>query len=118
MTITFTKPQARAEAATDGRETLSYAVGKSTLGSVLMAFSAKGVAAILIGDDIPVLVAELRASFPDVALLRTVIALAPAGPPSSSIRRAASICRSTSAARRFSRRSGLRFGPSRPARRR
>jgi AraC family transcriptional regulator of adaptative response/methylated-DNA-[protein]-cysteine methyltransferase len=68
MTITFTKPQTRAEAATDGRETLSYAVGKSTLGSVLMASSAKGVAAILIGDDIPVLVAELRASFPDVAL--------------------------------------------------
>ena len=43
-------------------------VGKSTLGSLLVASSAKGVAAILIGDDIPVLVAELRASFPDVAL--------------------------------------------------
>jgi AraC family transcriptional regulator, regulatory protein of adaptative response / methylated-DNA-[protein]-cysteine methyltransferase len=68
MTTTFTDPQTRDEAANNEGETLSYAVGKSTLGSVLVASSAKGVAAILIGNDIPALVEELQASFPGVAL--------------------------------------------------
>jgi AraC family transcriptional regulator of adaptative response/methylated-DNA-[protein]-cysteine methyltransferase len=68
MTITATRPQTRAGAANDGQEILSYAVGKSTLGTVLVASSAKGVAAILIGDDTAALVEELQASFPSTAL--------------------------------------------------
>jgi AraC family transcriptional regulator of adaptative response/methylated-DNA-[protein]-cysteine methyltransferase len=68
MTATFIEPQTCAEAANDGRETLSYAVGKSTLGSVLVASSPKGVAAIFVGDDTPALIEELQASFPGAAL--------------------------------------------------
>jgi AraC family transcriptional regulator of adaptative response/methylated-DNA-[protein]-cysteine methyltransferase len=71
MTITTTRPQTRVEAANDGQEILSYAVGKSTLGTVLVASSAKGVAAILIGDDTAALVEELQASFPGAALRAT-----------------------------------------------
>jgi AraC family transcriptional regulator of adaptative response/methylated-DNA-[protein]-cysteine methyltransferase len=71
VTTNFTEPQTRAEAANDGQEILSYAVGKSTLGTVLVASSAKGVAAILIGDDTPALVEELQASFPGAALRAT-----------------------------------------------
>ena len=68
MTITTTRPEIRVEAVADGREILSYAIGKSTLGSVLVASSAKGVAAILIGDAAPAVVEELQASFPGAAL--------------------------------------------------
>jgi AraC family transcriptional regulator of adaptative response/methylated-DNA-[protein]-cysteine methyltransferase len=71
MTITTTRPETGVEAVNDGHETLSYAVGKSTLGSVLVASSDKGVAAILIGDDIPSLVEELRDGFPGAALQAT-----------------------------------------------
>jgi hypothetical protein len=46
MTITTTNPDTRVEAVNDSHEILSYATGKSTLGSVLVASSAKGVAAI------------------------------------------------------------------------
>ena len=70
MTIT-TRPEIRVEAVNDGHEVLSYAVGKSTLGSVLVASSTKGVAAILIGDDTPSLVEELRDSFPGATLQAT-----------------------------------------------
>jgi hypothetical protein len=41
MTITTTRPEIRVEAVNDGHEVLSYAVGKSTLGSVLVASSTK-----------------------------------------------------------------------------
>jgi AraC family transcriptional regulator of adaptative response/methylated-DNA-[protein]-cysteine methyltransferase len=68
MTITTTNPDTRVEAVNDSHEILSYATGKSTLGSVLVASSAKGVAAILIGDDTPALVEELQASFPEAEL--------------------------------------------------
>jgi AraC family transcriptional regulator of adaptative response/methylated-DNA-[protein]-cysteine methyltransferase len=71
MTITTTRPQTRVEAANDGQEILSYAVGKSTLGTVLVASSAKGVAAILIGDDTAALVKELRTIFPEAVLRAT-----------------------------------------------
>jgi AraC family transcriptional regulator of adaptative response/methylated-DNA-[protein]-cysteine methyltransferase len=68
MTITTIRPEIRVEAVADGQEILSYAVGNSTLGSVLVASSTKGVAAILIGDDTPALVEELQASFPGASL--------------------------------------------------
>jgi AraC family transcriptional regulator, regulatory protein of adaptative response / methylated-DNA-[protein]-cysteine methyltransferase len=64
MTNKTTRPET-------GHETLSYAVGTSTLGSVLVASSAIGVAAILIGDDTPSLVEELQSSFPGAALQAT-----------------------------------------------
>jgi AraC family transcriptional regulator, regulatory protein of adaptative response / methylated-DNA-[protein]-cysteine methyltransferase len=47
-----------------------YTVGKSTLGCVLVASSARGVASILIGDNPRFLIEELRTSFPN-AILRT-----------------------------------------------
>jgi AraC family transcriptional regulator of adaptative response/methylated-DNA-[protein]-cysteine methyltransferase len=71
MTATLTEAQTRAEAANHEHETLFYAVGKSTLGGVLVASSAKGVAAILIGDDVGALVAELQANFPGATLRAT-----------------------------------------------
>jgi AraC family transcriptional regulator of adaptative response/methylated-DNA-[protein]-cysteine methyltransferase len=48
-----------------------YTVGKSTLGCVLVASSARGVASILIGDNPRFLIEELRTSFPN-AILRAV----------------------------------------------
>jgi AraC family transcriptional regulator, regulatory protein of adaptative response / methylated-DNA-[protein]-cysteine methyltransferase len=71
MTSTTTRPETSVEAVNNGTEILSYAVGKSTLGSVLVASSAKGIAAILIGDDTPSLVEELGSSFPGAALQPT-----------------------------------------------
>jgi AraC family transcriptional regulator, regulatory protein of adaptative response / methylated-DNA-[protein]-cysteine methyltransferase len=71
MTISATRPEASRKAVNDQHEIFSYAVGKSTLGSVLVASSAKGVAAILIGDDTSSLVEELRDSFPGAALQAT-----------------------------------------------
>ena len=58
------------ESANEEREVLRYAVGKSTLGCVLVASSDKGIAAILIGDSPSVLAEELRSGFPS-ALLRS-----------------------------------------------
>lgn len=49
-------------------EILNYSAGNSTLGHVLVASSAKGVASILIGDDPRFLVEELRTYFPSAAL--------------------------------------------------
>src|SRR5271169_4886766 len=54
--------------ANDLHETLSYAIGNSVLGSVLVATSGKGVASILIGDDQASLIEELKGNFPDAAL--------------------------------------------------
>jgi AraC family transcriptional regulator, regulatory protein of adaptative response / methylated-DNA-[protein]-cysteine methyltransferase len=54
--------------ATGAHVTLRYAVGTSTLGSVLVASSRKGVACILIGDDPRILVEELKANFPGAAV--------------------------------------------------
>jgi AraC family transcriptional regulator of adaptative response/methylated-DNA-[protein]-cysteine methyltransferase len=45
-------------------ETLRFAVGQSALGAVLVAASAKGVAAILLGDDPAALVREVQDLFP------------------------------------------------------
>jgi AraC family transcriptional regulator, regulatory protein of adaptative response / methylated-DNA-[protein]-cysteine methyltransferase len=47
---------------------LRYAIGQSLLGLVLVAASDKGVAAILIGDDVDTLIGELRRRFPKAEL--------------------------------------------------
>lgn len=49
-------------------ELLSFAFGHTTLGDILVAASAKGVAAILIGDDRDQLVSDLRKIFPKADL--------------------------------------------------
>jgi len=54
-------------------ETIGYALAPCTLGTVLAAATARGLCAILLGDDADALVADLHARFPQAAL-------APAGP--------------------------------------
>ncbi|HML27347.1 MAG TPA: bifunctional DNA-binding transcriptional regulator/O6-methylguanine-DNA methyltransferase Ada [Hyphomicrobium sp.] len=49
-------------------ERLSFAFGRTTLGDILVAASAKGVAAILIGDDRDQLVSDLQKIFPKADL--------------------------------------------------
>lgn len=51
------------------RERLRFAVGACSLGAVLVASSAKGVAAILLGDDPEALVRELQDRFPHAELI-------------------------------------------------
>lgn len=50
------------------REELRFAVGQCSLGAILVASSAKGVAAILIGDDPDALARELQDRFPRAQL--------------------------------------------------
>ena len=50
-------------------ETLRFAVGQCSLGAILVASSARGIAAILIGDDPDPLVRELQDRFPRAGLL-------------------------------------------------
>lgn len=49
-------------------ETIAYALGASSLGTVLVASTAKGICAILIGDDDDTLVQDLHGRFPNAAL--------------------------------------------------
>lgn len=49
-------------------ETIAYALGACSLGTVLVASTAKGICAILIGDDDEALVQDLHARFPNAAL--------------------------------------------------
>lgn len=51
------------------RERLRFAIGESTLGAVLVASSARGVAAILLGDDAGALLRELQDRFPRAELV-------------------------------------------------
>ena len=51
------------------REQLRFAVGQCSLGAILVASSAKGVAAILIGDDPDALARDLQDQFPNAALI-------------------------------------------------
>ena len=51
------------------RGTLKFAVGQSSLGAVLVASSAKGVAAILLGEDPDELVRDLQGRFPKAELI-------------------------------------------------
>ncbi len=51
------------------QEVLSFAVGQCSLGAILVASSAQGVAAILLGDDPDALVRDLEDRFPNAQLL-------------------------------------------------
>jgi AraC family transcriptional regulator, regulatory protein of adaptative response / methylated-DNA-[protein]-cysteine methyltransferase len=51
------------------REQLRFAVGQCSLGAILVAFSAKGVAAILIGNDPDALIRDLQDRFPKAQLI-------------------------------------------------
>ena len=51
------------------REELRFAVGQCSLGAILVASSAKGVAAILIGDDPDALARDLQDRFPNALLM-------------------------------------------------
>jgi AraC family transcriptional regulator of adaptative response/methylated-DNA-[protein]-cysteine methyltransferase len=51
------------------RTTIHFAVGECSLGSILVARSAKGVCAILLGDDPEALVRDLQDRFPRAALV-------------------------------------------------
>jgi AraC family transcriptional regulator of adaptative response/methylated-DNA-[protein]-cysteine methyltransferase len=50
------------------QQTLRFAMGTSSLGRVLVAVSHEGICAILMGDDAPTLLRELRARFPNANL--------------------------------------------------
>jgi AraC family transcriptional regulator, regulatory protein of adaptative response / methylated-DNA-[protein]-cysteine methyltransferase len=56
---------APAESAGQAEASISFAVGDSSLGAILVATTAKGVCAILLGDDPEALVHELRGRFPE-----------------------------------------------------
>ncbi|ODS00458.1 hypothetical protein AUC69_00935 [Methyloceanibacter superfactus] len=47
---------------------ISYVVSSCSLGSILVAASDKGVCAILLGDDVETLLADLRRQFPRAAI--------------------------------------------------
>jgi AraC family transcriptional regulator of adaptative response/methylated-DNA-[protein]-cysteine methyltransferase len=51
------------------RETIRFAVGESSLGTILVASSAKGVVSILLGDDPDALVRDLQDRFPKASLI-------------------------------------------------
>lgn len=55
------------------KEILHYAIGEAQLGSVIVAVSAKGVAAILIADDPTRALRDLRAAFPDAELVTDAV---------------------------------------------
>jgi AraC family transcriptional regulator of adaptative response/methylated-DNA-[protein]-cysteine methyltransferase len=50
-------------------EEIRFAVGQSSLGAILVASSAKGVAAILLGDDPDALLRNLQDRFPNARLI-------------------------------------------------
>jgi len=50
-------------------EEMRFAVGQTSLGAILVASSAKGVASILLGDDPDALVHNLQDRFPDARLI-------------------------------------------------
>ncbi len=52
-----------------GRETIRYATGRCWLGGILVASSASGVCAILLGDDTDALAHDLRQRFPDTDVI-------------------------------------------------
>ena len=93
-------------------EEIRFAVGETSLGTILVASSKKGVASILLGDDPDTLVRDLQDRFPKARLIgadRTTRRWWPAS--SASLKRpvSASTCRSTCAAPRSSSASGRRL---------
>ncbi|MEI9850289.1 MAG: methylated-DNA--[protein]-cysteine S-methyltransferase [Sphingomonas sp.] len=61
-------PRAAAPRAATASETISYALGESALGQILVARSAAGVCAILLGADSEALEADLADRFPEAGL--------------------------------------------------
>jgi AraC family transcriptional regulator of adaptative response/methylated-DNA-[protein]-cysteine methyltransferase len=51
------------------KEVIRFAIGETTLGAILVASSAKGVAAILLGDDPDALARDLQDRFPNATLI-------------------------------------------------
>ncbi|EJL22754.1 methylated-DNA--[protein]-cysteine S-methyltransferase, partial [Novosphingobium sp. AP12] len=51
------------------KEAIRFAIGETTLGAILVASSAKGVAAILLGDDPDALARDLQDRFPNATLI-------------------------------------------------
>lgn len=60
----------RPERDLSARETIRYGIGASELGALLVAASARGVCAILFGDDASALAEDLRRRFPDADPVR------------------------------------------------
>ncbi len=54
----------------DQAETVTFATGTSVLGTILVAASAAGVVAILMGDDPDILISDLRDRLPAARLVR------------------------------------------------
>src|SRR5579862_776311 len=54
---------------TSSSETLRYGFGNSDLGTVLVAESDKGIAALFLGDDPAKLLSDLRHAFPNARLV-------------------------------------------------
>lgn len=63
------RPRLRVKSPTTPADILSYAIADCDLGKVLVARSAKGVCAILLGDDAEELAADLAARFPKSTLV-------------------------------------------------
>lgn len=91
---------------------MRFALGESSVGSILVAKSGQGVCAILLGDDRHVLVQELRGRFPQCPLVEgredlqrhVAEVITFVDTPAK-----ASICRSICGAPRFSGVSGRRY---------
>ncbi len=66
--MTATMERTKGKKGGNGRENIRFAIGDSPLGLVLVAGSAKGICAILLGDDRRVLEEELRHRFPHAEL--------------------------------------------------
>jgi AraC family transcriptional regulator, regulatory protein of adaptative response / methylated-DNA-[protein]-cysteine methyltransferase len=62
-------PDVPSYAAVGAREEMRFAIGQSSLGAILVASSAKGVASILLGDDPDALVRDLQDRFPNAWLI-------------------------------------------------
>jgi AraC family transcriptional regulator of adaptative response/methylated-DNA-[protein]-cysteine methyltransferase len=56
-------------------ETLRFDYGETTLGPIAIAESARGLAALFIGDDRPQLLRDLQAAFPEAALVADQVGL-------------------------------------------
>ena len=74
MTTTLTSPKhitrdALSHAAVGAREEIRFAIGQSSLGAILVASSANGIASILLGDDPDALVRDLQDRFPNARLI-------------------------------------------------
>jgi hypothetical protein len=95
---------------------IAFAAGKSTLGTVLVARSARGICAILIGAEMKELVADLTAQFPENTFVRNDTKLD--GDVQKILRFIETPARSTSSSmfegRRFSAGSGMLCAGFRP----